>query len=286
VQDADLVLIGSYVPDGAEIGEWICETATGIKAFYDIDTPVTLSKLHSDEIDYLTTELIPKYDLYLSFTGGPILKTLESKYGAKQAEAFYCSVDPDEYYPESFPMIWDAGYLGTYSLDRQRTLERFFLKAMRMKPDLSMIVAGPQYPGNILWPENVQRIDHIPPDRHRVFYNSQRFAINITRDDMISAGYSPSVRLFEAAACGVPIISDYWAGIESIFVPDQEILIANSAEDVLYFLSMNENESRQIGLNARLKVLEQHTASHRASQLVSYTTRSKESHNYASRNTA
>ncbi|HSE41410.1 MAG TPA: glycosyltransferase [Acidobacteriota bacterium] len=140
-----------------------------------------------------------------------------------------------------------------------------------MKPELSMIVAGPQYPGNIVWPDNVQRIDHIPPDRHRVFYNSQRFAINITRNDMISAGHSPSVRLFEAAACGVPIISDYWAGIESIFIPDQEILIAHTAEDVLSFLNMNDNESRQIGLNARLRVLQQHTASHRASQLIAFT---------------
>jgi spore maturation protein CgeB len=88
---------------------------------------------------------------------------------------------------------------------------------------------------------------------------------------MIKAGYSPSVRLFEAAACGTPIISDYWDGIDSIFELDKEILIAKSSKDTLYYLkALHEQERRSIGEKARIKVLSFHTAAHRATELENY----------------
>ena len=90
-------------------------------------------------------------------------------------------------------------------------------------------VAGSLYPDHLVWPANVERIDHLPPSTHRSFYNSQFWTLNVTRADMVRAGYSPSVRLFEAAACGTPIISDAWPGLAEIFEPGAEILIARSS---------------------------------------------------------
>jgi spore maturation protein CgeB len=289
LENADVIIIGSYVPEGAEVGKWICDTFQGLKFFYDIDTPVTLAKLAKGNLDYLSRELIPDFDLYLSFTGGPILKVLENHFGARRAEPLYCSIDPEVYRPEDRILHWDAAYMGTYSPDRQVKMEQMFLPAAKMKPQLRWIVAGPGYPESVQWPHNVERIDHIPPERHCAFYNSQRFAINITRDDMTAAGYSPSIRLFEAAACGVPIISDRWSGMETFFVPESEILIADSAEDVLCYLMLAEDKRKQIGTRARNKVLTQHTGNHRAAELESYIGQcfaTIEASEYAAKNTA
>jgi spore maturation protein CgeB len=271
IKQADLVIVGSYVPEGVAVGEWVTKTAAGITAFYDIDTPVTLAKIEKGDFEYLHPDLIAKYNLYLSFTGGPTLQRLEQQYGSPAARAFYCSFDPELYYPERTEIKWDLGYLGTYSDDRQPPLKQLMLDAAEIVTHKAFVVAGPQYPATISWPVNLERIEHLPPAQHRTFYNSQRFTLNITRADMIKAGYSPSVRLFEAAACGTPIISDYWDGLESIFALDSEILIARSASDTINYLSqIHEEERKAIGERARKKVLELHTAAHRVTELETY----------------
>jgi spore maturation protein CgeB len=280
VRDADFVMVGSYVPEGVAVGEWVAATAQGITAFYDIDTPVTLAKLERGETEYLCPTLIPKYQLYLSFTGGPTLDRIEQQYGSPMARALYCSVDPQLYYPDECNPPWDLGYMGTYSDDRQPTLESLLLEPARQWEEGRFVVAGPQYPDAtcasqqrfaIAWTSNVERIEHLPPSEHRSFYNSQLFTLNITRADMVRAGYSPSVRLFEAAACGTPIISDYWEGIETIFEIGKEILIASSPEEVLRYLrETTEAERCAIGQKARDRVLAEHTAAHRAAQLEQY----------------
>jgi len=271
VRQADLVIVGSYVPEGIAVGEWVTQTATGVTAFYDIDTPVTLARLASGDLDYLSRDLIPRYDLYLSFTGGPTLERIEREFGSPCARALYCSVDPTLYAPTRTVPKWDLGYLGTYSRDRQPALEQLLLEPARRWTPGQFVVAGPQYPRRIGWPDNVERIEHLPPAQHRRFYNAQRFTLNITRADMIAAGYSPSVRLFEAAACGTPIISDVWDGLDTLFTPDQEILLARTAEDVLQYLRDLPNAERAaLGRRARQRVLSEHTAAQRAAELEGY----------------
>jgi spore maturation protein CgeB len=271
VREADLVIVGSFVPDGAAAGDWVQREAGGIKAFYDIDTPVTLARLARGEHDYLKPSQIAGYDLYLSFTGGPTLARLERDYRSPRARVLYCSVDPQLYYPQPQPLAWDLGYMGTYSDDRQRSVDELLLQPASQCPDKRFIVAGPQYPANIAWPSNVEYQPHLPPARHRDFYNRQRFTLNITRADMIQAGWSPSVRLFEAAACGTPIISDRWAGLDSLLVPGREILLASRGEDVLAVLrDFGEDERLELAARARARILAEHTAAHRAEQLEGY----------------
>jgi spore maturation protein CgeB len=272
VRRADLVVVGSYVPQGVEVGRWVQATARGIPAFYDIDTPVTLAKLARGEAEYVTPELIPGYRLYLSFTGGPTLRRLERELGSPAARALYCSVDPELYQPRQDEPRWDLGYLGTYSEDRQPTLERLMLEAAREWRAGRFVVAGPQYPAEVVWPANVERVVHLPPPEHAAFYNSQRFTLNVTRADMVRAGYSPSVRLFEAAACAIPIISDTWDGLDTLFTPGKEILLARSASDTLDLLrELTEPERKAIGERARARVLAEHTAAHRAKELEAHT---------------
>lgn len=268
IRDSDVVIVGSYVPEGVAVGEWVAAETRGLKVFYDIDTPVTLARLERGECQYLTPELIRRYDLYLSFTGGPILQRLERNYGSPMARVLYCSTDPTTYYPESCAPEWELGYLGTYSADRQPVLDALMLQAAREWPEGRFVVAGPLYPDGIDWPENVRRIVHLAPPHHRRFYNSQRFTLNVTRSAMVRAGYSPSVRLFEAAACATPIISDWWEGLDTIFRPGHEIFVAESAADTLRFMKgMSEEERAATGWRARERVLAAHTAAHRAAEL-------------------
>jgi spore maturation protein CgeB len=276
VRDADLVIVGSYVPDGIAVGEWVCSTARGVTAFYDIDTPVTVAALKGEGCPYLSPTLIPRYNIYLSFTGGPMLRRLERTYGARAARPLYCSFDPAAYFPEAREPQWDLGYMGTFSPDRQPALERLLADAARLSPDRRFVVAGPGYPTDV-WPDNVERRDHVPASDHRSFYTAQRFTLNLTRADMIRAGHSPSVRLFEAAACAVPIISDYWKGLETIFTPGSEIVISDSAAETHHALStIGERERRAIGRRARRRVLAAHTAEHRAIQLETYLAEARE----------
>jgi spore maturation protein CgeB len=271
VREADIVIVGSYVPEGVELGEWVLRTAGGAVAFYDIDTPITLAKLARNDSEYLSRALVRRYDLYLSFTGGPTLRRIARRYGSPMVRPLYCSVDPWMYFPQPQEPRWDLGYMGTYSPDRQLPLGRLLSDAAREWSGGRFVVAGPLYPPDLAWPANVERVEHLPATEHRDFYNAQRFALNITRADMVAAGYSPSVRLFEAAACGVPIISDWWEGIDTILEPGTEILIARSAADTLrYVRGMPEPERRAIGQRARSRVLAEHTSAHRAAQLEGY----------------
>jgi spore maturation protein CgeB len=268
IEDADAVIVGSYVAEGVPIGDWVQRIRTGVTAFYDIDTPVTLAKLARGDFEYLSPDLIPAFDPYLSFTGGPALAILEQRYGSPAARVLYCTADDELHRPRPIVPRFDLGYLGTYSPDRQPALERLLIEPARRAPELRFVVAGPQFPADIAWPPNVTRVEHVGPDDHAEFYASCRFTLNVTRADMARAGYSPSVRLFEAAACASPIISDRWAGIETLFTPGREILLADRADDVLRaLLEMSEQDRRALGAATRVRLLRAHRASRRAAEL-------------------
>lgn len=268
VHAADAVIVGSYVPDGVAVGRWAQSAAGGPVAFYDIDTPVTLARLARGDVEYLSPELVPGYDLYLSFTGGPTLDLIERRYGSPAARALYCSVDTEIYRPVDAAKRWDLSYLGTYSDDRQPTLERLLIEPARRAPHLNFVVAGPQYPAEIDWPDNVERLEHVPPSEHPAFYGRSRFTLNVTRADMIAAGYSPSVRLFEAGACGVPVLSDAWEGLDTVLSPGREVLLPGSAAEVVEILANTpETRRRALGDAARTRILGEHSSAQRAGEL-------------------
>jgi spore maturation protein CgeB len=270
IQRADLTIIGSYVPDAIDITRKL-RPWSQLLAFYDIDTPVTLAALTSGTCAYLNAATIPLYDIYFSFTGGPTLRQLETRYGAKCALPLYCAADPALYHPipNAPAPRWDLGYLGTYSPDRQPTLATLLIEPARAAPHRRFVVAGPQYPDSIAWPANVERIEHLPPADHAAFYAAQRWTLNVTRADMIAAGHSPSVRLFEASACATAMISDIWEGLTELFHAPTEIILARTTADILTTLEKPDSERRAIGHAARLRFLAAHTASHRARDVES-----------------
>jgi spore maturation protein CgeB len=267
LNDADVAVVGSYFPDGPQAVAEVFESKASIKTFYDIDTPVTVAALRAGGAEYLWPEQVAGFDIYFSFTGGPLLGELETSFGAQIAVPLYCSFDPEKYRfaPVRSAYACDFSYMGTYAPDRQQKIEHLFCDPARNLPAKKFILAGPQYPQDIHWPGNVERIMHVDPASHASFYSSSRMTLNVTRREMVLAGYSPSVRLFEAAACGTAIVSDSWTGLENFLVPGKEILVAQSSQDVLgYLCEMDEAEVARVGRNARERVMAEHTARDRA----------------------
>lgn len=268
--DADAIVVGSYFPDAIALSEALFDAGCGPVLFYDIDTPVTMAQLRRfGRTEYLDASLIPNYAAYLSFTGGPALKSLERDFGAARAIPFYCSVDPEMYRPTEArrEYLCDLSYLGTYAADRQPKLMRLLDCSARLLPERRFLVAGPQYPASIKWQPNVERIQHLSPPEHPAFYSSSRFSLNLTRADMVTAGYSPSVRLFEASACGAAILSDDWDGLEEFLTPGEEILLPRNSDDVIDIVTgLSEQQRQRIGKQARERILAEHTSDHRAAQ--------------------
>ncbi|MDE3130559.1 MAG: glycosyltransferase [Acidobacteriota bacterium] len=267
IAEAELVIVGSHVLDGATVAEYVLATTAGRTAFYDIDTPETLAKLDAGEHEYLTPALVPRFDLYLSSAGGLTLSALE-QHGARHAVPFYPLVDPRGHVAVASRPCWDLGYLGSYSAERQPRLEALLLTPARALRARRFVVAGPQYPEDIAWPANVARIQHIASGRRPVFYGAQRFTLNLARGGARDAGWSPDVALFEAAACGTTMITDYWPGLEDFFAPEKEIIVARSADEVLRALIETGIETRlALAARARQRVLREHTAARRIDQL-------------------
>lgn len=271
IAGADVVIVGSLVPEGIDVGEWVQKTAKSATAFYDIDTPTTLSKLHRRDYEYISPRLIEEYDLYLSSTGGSTLPLLEAAFRARSVKVLYCSVDVNEYYPEQVPVELDLAYMANFSNDREPLLERLLVEPARRWPEGRFIVAGENYPDNIRWPKNVKHVEFIPENEQRLFFNAQRYFLNLTRAEYAHAGYCPRISHFQAAACGTPVISDYWDGLSTFFIPGRDIFISHSPAETLQFLRETPEEIRRaVGEFARKKVMSEHTSVHRASELELY----------------
>jgi spore maturation protein CgeB len=271
---ADATIVGSYVREGPAVIDDLSEATVEPLFFYDIDTPVTVAALRKGGAEYLRADQIPLFERYLSFTGGPFLsKVLEGELGARAASPLYCSVDPDAYRPvERDPeFAVDLAYMGTYAPDRQPVVERFLLDVARQLPDREFILAGPQYPESMRLPANVRHLEHVPPERHAAFYSSARWQLNATRGDMVAAGWSPSVRLFEAGAVGASIISDRWPGIDRLFEEGSEIMLPSNTADAARIVSETPDVERAaIGEALRRKILDRHTSDRRAAELEAY----------------
>ena len=271
IRNADLVILSSNVPEGAVIGDWMTRTAHGATAFYDLNTPLTLAKLDRGESQHLTHSLISRYHLYLSLTGGPLIELIKKHYGAQFVRPLYGAVDTSVYYREKATLLWDLGYAGNFDEDRLPGLDELLLEPARHWPGGRFVVAGHGFLQTSDCPKNLKRVPNHSNGKQRAFYNAQRFALNVTGAEMIEAGFSPGLQIFEAAACGTPIISDYWEDLETFFAPDEEILFARSFEEVLYYLrGIREDERLRIGDNARRRILSEHSAEQRATELENY----------------
>jgi spore maturation protein CgeB len=270
LRDADAAIVTSYCPDAMGACEIVLSADNVFHIFYDLDTPVTLDALESGKsVEYIPQRGLGDFDLVLSYTGGKAIEMLRDKLGARAVEPLYGCADPAVHKPVDPVPEYRCilSYLGTYAKDRQEKLEQLFIGPARRMGLERFVIGGSMYPQEFPWLNNTWYVAHVPPERHPAFYCSSRFTLNVTRGAMAKMGYCPSGRLFEAAACGVPIISDYWEGLEKFFAPGVEIVRAESADDVITALRMDDNERRKIAEAARERTIEENSANKRTIEL-------------------
>lgn len=282
LRDADVGMVTSYCPDAVPACRLVLDTPIQIRAYYDLDTPVTLDKYYRGEsVDYIPPEGLAGFDLVLSFTGGRALEETKKCFHAKRVLPLYGSVDPEVHRPapRERRFVCDLSYLGTYAKDRQNLLENLFLQPAVHLPSRTFHLAGAMYPADFPWQKNIFYIQHLAPPEHSSFYCSSRLTLNITREAMARFGYCPSGRLFEAAACGAPILSDEWEGLDSFFTPGREILIAGTVDptgDAIQAIKQGDEELLRIGRAARERALTCHTSDKRAEELETILESAKE----------
>jgi spore maturation protein CgeB len=268
--DADVGIVTSYCADGIAASAIVLDSRARLRVFYDLDTPVTLAMVRCDDsCPYLPDNGLEDFDLVFSYTGGRALSELKSKLGARRVATLYGSVDPSVHYPVSLVSEYrsDLSHLGTYAEDREEALRELLIEPALRLPNCRFLIGGPQYPTVFPWNPNIFYRPHIAPAEHPAFYCSSSLTLNVTRPAMAEMGYCPSNRLFEAASCGVALVSDAWEGLDHFFKPGVEIIVARHADDVVHALGTSVDERRRIGMYARERALSEHTAAHRAVEM-------------------
>jgi spore maturation protein CgeB len=269
IADADAAMVTSFCPD-ARAAEALILESQALRVFYDLDTPVTLDRLaRGDAVPYIGPRGLADYDLVLSYTGGESLTALTERLGARVALPLYGSVDPNAHQPVPPTPLFEAdlSYLGTYAAERHPADDGLFLEPARRLPHRRFVLGGSQYPLEFPWSPNVFYMRHVAPDYHPAFFSSSRLTLNVTREAMAATGFCPSGRLFEAAACGAPILSDAWPGLDHFFEPGREILVAATSDEAVEAIERSDEELRRIARRARERTLVEHTADRRAAQL-------------------
>ncbi len=270
VEDADVAMVTSYCPHALPATELVLSSGAAVRCFYDLDAGVTLDRLARGEpVEYVGERGLRDFDLTLTYTGGRALKELSSHLGARDVAPLYGSVDPEVHRrvePQEHYRA-DLSYLGTFAEDRQAALEALFIEPARRLPAQRFVMGGAMYPREFPWTDNVYFVRHLPPEEHPAFYSSSRLTLNVTRRAMAAMGYCPPARIFEAAACGTPVLTDRWDGIEYFFTPGSEILVADRTEDAIAAIGLTSEHLAKLGARARERAFDQHTAAHRVSEL-------------------
>ena len=272
IADADVAMVTSFCPDGIAATELVLAAPNAVRSFYDLDTPVTLSNLErGEQLSYIGPDGLSGFDIVFSYTGGAALAALRRRLGARRVLPLYGHVDPAVHRPVAPAPHYraDLSYLGTWSADRQQAVEELLVEPAHRSPDCRFLIGGAQYPQDFPWAPNIYFVRHLPPVEHPAFFSSSRLTLNVTRKAMAEMGWCPSGRLFEAAACGAPLLSDAWEGLDAFFTPGEDILVAEQTADTLAALALSDSDLQRIGASARHRVLAEHTSEKRAQDLLS-----------------
>lgn len=240
----------------------------GLVVFWDVDAPATLDRVRSNPADPFA-ELIPQYDLILTYGGGkPVVEAYEAL-GAKACAPIYNALDPTTHHPappdERF--TGDLGFLGNRLPDREARVESFFLEPAAALPHKRFLLGGNGWDDKPV-SDNIRLLGHVYTRDHNAFNCTPQAVLNVSRESMARYGFSPATRVFEAAGAGACLITDYWEGIEQFLEPDAEVLVAHDGQQVIEHVERLTPEiARRVGEAARRRTLSQNTYEHRVAQL-------------------
>ena len=237
-------------------------------AFWDVDAPATLERLQGDPDDPFA-KLVPRYDIVLTYGGGPPVVAGYQKFGARACVPIYNGLDPATHHPAPPDPRFscDLGLVANRLPDRERRIEEYFLAVAAELGGRRFVLAGAGWDDKPM-PANIRYVGHLYTADHNAFNASALAVLNVSRDSMAAYGYSPATRVFEAAGAGACIITDAWEGIALFFEPGREILVADSGPAVAERLArLDPAEARRIGAAARARALAEHTYARRVALL-------------------
>lgn len=270
-RSADIIVKASGV---GVLDEWLerevlaLQKAGTLVLFWDVDAPATLERVQTNPDDPFR-DLIPRYDLILTYGGGdPVVQAYEAL-GARACHPIYNALDPETHHPVAVDPAFASSlsFLGNRLPDRESRVYEFFFKAVDALPDHRFILGGNGWQDNAPQRDNLSYLGHVYTRDHNAFNCSANAVLNINRDSMARFGFSPPTRVFEAAGCGACLIMDHWEGVEMFLEPGTEVLVARNGDDVVEHLkSLDRKRARRIGNAARQRVLREHTYRHRAEE--------------------
>ena len=263
VRNADVVIVGSFVPDGIEIGEWVTATARGVTVFYDIDAPVTMAALQRGDCPYIAAHLIPRYQLYLTSAGTAWHSVLQSEYGGPAVRTLYPALAAESFASAQSQPAFDLGCMSVNADPRDADVRHLLYDVARRWPGGRFVTAGP-HDGDPDAPPNVDRAGELQPAAHRAFFRNQRFTLQPARSGV-------TAQLLAAAAAGSVIITEDIGEIEGVLRPGTEVIVARRARDIVNILvDMPESQRRSIAVAARARALRDHNAPRRARELLAH----------------
>ncbi|HSE48722.1 MAG TPA: glycosyltransferase [Terriglobales bacterium] len=238
-------------------------------AFWDVDAPATLARVEHDASDPFRA-LIGEYDFILTYGGGAPVVEHYMRLGARNCHPIYNGLDPETHHPVSPDpeFACDLALVANRLPDRERRIEEFFFRAAKLAPEQRFLLGGEGWDGKPM-PPNVRRLGHVATGDHNRVNGSARMVLNVNRASMADVGFSPPTRIFEAAGAAACVVTDHWPGLETFFVPGEEILVARSGEEVAARLRDTSRESsRALGEAMRRRALRDHTYDQRAGEVA------------------
>jgi spore maturation protein CgeB len=273
LREADAAIVSSRCPDAVPAGDELRASGVPLKVFYELSAPNTLARFEAgDDVPHLPPRGLRGFDLVLSTAGGPALEGLRSRLGATLVASLPVGVDPEVRRAPPGGAIeryrGDLGYLGAYAADRRDKLDRLLFDVAARAPNKSFVVGGALYPADRIWASNIRFIPEVPVEEVPAFLAGSALALNVTPPAAARIGHGASLRLLEAAAAGIPVLSDPWPGMKRFLTPGKEILVAETSDQVLEALALPATELLAIGRRAKERVLDEHTADKRAELLL------------------
>lgn len=270
--DADIIVKASGVGVFDELLEAevpLLRRSNNTIIYWDVDAPATLERMQRHADDSFRQQ-VGRYDLVLTYGGGPPVITAYERFGARGCVPIYNALDPDSHFPVAPVERFSGtlGFLGNRLPDREARVREFFLAPATRLPRHRFILGGSGWDENLERTGNVDCIGHVFTRDHNAFNCSPLAVLNINRDSMARIGYSPPTRVFEAAGAGACLICDAWEGMENFLDPDSEVLLVHRGDDVAELLSgLTPEAAHRVGARARHRLLSEHTYRHRARDL-------------------
>jgi spore maturation protein CgeB len=184
------------------------------------------------------------------------------------------SASEDQGQGDAVPSL-DLVWMGAWgSPERASELDEFLIEPIRAL-GLRARFYGARYPKEALSTLRAAGIDYggwIPDFAIPAALSAGRFTVNVPRR-MRADGlpHTPAIRVLEALACGVPVVTAPWDECEQMFTPDVDLLVARDGNDMerrMVALHSDPEFARFIGANGYQTVVSRHTCEHRVQELL------------------